>query len=70
MAVPNPTILIRAIPTGLPVPEEHFTFKEDETIDISDASPLQGGVLTKTVAISIDPYLRNFLRNAGRPGQV
>ncbi len=36
-------------------------YDERETIDL-DAVPLSGGILVKTLALSIDPYLRGLMR--------
>ena len=42
---------------GFPVPGETFDYDESETIDL-DAISLDGGVLVKTLVLSIDPYMR------------
>ena len=42
---------------GYPVPGTTYVYEESETIDV-DAVPLDGGVLVKTLALSIDPYMR------------
>lgn len=52
---------------GYPIPGETTVYDESQTIDL-DGIPLNGGVLTKTLVISIDPYLRNKMREDGAVG--
>ena len=54
-----------AIPkhTGYPEPGKTTVYDESETIDL-ESVPLNGGVLVKTLVLSIDPYMRNRMRPA------
>lgn len=61
MSAPNPTLYIKAIPAELPDPDKTFELRRD-AVDLDGS--LNGGVLTKTVALSIDPYLRNQLKRS------
>ncbi|KAG8974818.1 hypothetical protein FRC05_006750 [Tulasnella sp. 425] len=55
---PNPTIIfVSATPGKVPVPGEDLVHRQDITIDI-EKEPLNGGILTKTVALGIDVWLR------------
>jgi hypothetical protein len=43
----------------------HFKYDESQTIDL-EAAPLGGGFLVKTLALSLDPYMRGRMRDAGQ----
>lgn len=46
---------------------EHLVYEADvETIDL-DNVPLNGGVLVKTLYLSVDPYMRNRMRDPSIP---
>jgi NADPH-dependent curcumin reductase CurA len=47
--------------TGYPEPGKTTITDASEKIDL-DAVPLNGGVLVKTIALSIDPYMRGCMR--------
>lgn len=64
--VPNPTIIFISNPQGIPVPGENLIYRQDITIDI-DSEPLHGGILTKTVGLGIDVYLRNRMGYEYKP---
>lgn len=65
--IPNPTVIYAKIPTEYPVPGEHLIYEPSkETIDL-DTVPLNGGVLVKTLALSIDPYMRGRMRDPKIP---
>ncbi|KAG9047920.1 hypothetical protein FS837_001176 [Tulasnella sp. UAMH 9824] len=64
--VPNPTIIFISNPQGIPVPGENLIYRRDVTIDINN-EPLDGGILTKTVALGIDVYLRNRMGYEYKP---
>jgi hypothetical protein len=49
---------------GFPEPEVHTVTDTSETIDLENV-PLNGGFLIKTLALSIDPYMRGRMRPAG-----
>ncbi|EUC54867.1 zinc-binding dehydrogenase [Rhizoctonia solani AG-3 Rhs1AP] len=58
----NGSIVFREPPTDYPIPGKTVVY-EQGTIDL-DQVPLNGGILVKTLWISIDPYLRGRLREA------
>ncbi|KAG8924244.1 hypothetical protein FRC00_005318 [Tulasnella sp. 408] len=64
--VPNPTIIFVSNPPGIPVPGEDLIYRQDVTIDINN-EPLSGGILTKTIALGIDVYLRNRMGYEYKP---
>ena len=51
---------------GYPIPGQTTVYDDSETIDL-DNVPLNGGVLVKTLALSIDPYLRGKMRDPNIP---
>ncbi|KIO30148.1 hypothetical protein M407DRAFT_20816 [Tulasnella calospora MUT 4182] len=55
---PNPTIIFVSATQGIPVPGQNLVYRQDITIDV-DNEPLNGGILTKSVALGIDPWLRS-----------
>lgn len=61
--IPNPQVSYGGVPKEYPVPGETTVYQADaQTIDL-DNVPLNGGVLTKTLYLSVDPYLRNMMRD-------
>lgn len=78
--IPNPRVLYAAIPEDYPVPGKTLVYEPDaESIDL-DTVPLDGGVLVKTLYLSVDPYFRGRMRDpsvksympafeVGKPGQ-
>ena len=46
---------------GYPVPGKTTVYDESQTIDL-DNVPLNGGVLVKTLVLSVDPYMRGRMR--------
>ena len=46
---------------GYPVPGKATVYDESQTIDL-DNVPLNGGVLVKTLVLSVDPYMRGRMR--------
>jgi NADPH-dependent curcumin reductase CurA len=67
--IKNGRVYFNEIPTGFPEPGKTVVYSDDETIDIETA-PLNGGFLVKTIALSIDPYLRSKMREPDTPGYV
>jgi NADPH-dependent curcumin reductase CurA len=59
--VQNETVIFAEIPSGVPVPGE-TTKKITNDID-PDKVNLEGGVLVKVAAVSLDPWLRDRMRN-------
>ena len=46
--------------TEYPIPGQHIIYDESQTIDL-DNVPVNGGILVKILALSIDPYLRRMM---------
>ena len=64
--VRNSCVLFNDIPppNAYPDPGKTTVYSDSETIDL-EAAPLNGGFLVKTIALSIDPYLRGRMRDPG-----
>ncbi|KAJ8474584.1 hypothetical protein ONZ45_g15904 [Pleurotus djamor] len=62
--VRNARHLFNEIPTGFPIPGRTTVYDDSQTIDL-DNVPLNGGILVKTLVLSMDPYLRGKMRPAG-----
>ncbi|KIY73362.1 NAD-P-binding protein [Cylindrobasidium torrendii FP15055 ss-10] len=60
----NAAVLFNEIPNDFPVPGKTTKYDESSTIDLDNVSLGEDGVLVKTVALSIDPYLRSKMRAA------
>lgn len=54
---------------GYPDAEKTFAYDEAQTIDVETA-PLRGGVLVKTLVLSVDPYLRARVREPHVPSYI
>ncbi|KAG8980261.1 hypothetical protein FRB90_007707, partial [Tulasnella sp. 427] len=66
--IPNPTFIFKSAPRGqIPVPGEHFVHRDDISIDVENA-PLNGGILTKTVALGIDIWIWSRMDYELKPG--
>ena len=63
--VQNAAVIFAEIPTGYPEPGRHLKYVQDRTIDLENVD-LQGGILTKNLVISIDPYMRGRMRSADK----
>ncbi|KAF8506256.1 NAD-P-binding protein [Gautieria morchelliformis] len=61
MAVVNPRVLFNSYPQGYPVPGETTIYDTTQKIDL-DTTSLNGGVLIKVLALSVDPYQRGRMR--------
>ncbi|KAJ6550185.1 hypothetical protein B0H19DRAFT_1378803 [Mycena capillaripes] len=59
--VTNARVLFAAIPKEFPVPGETTVYDTSEKIDL-DGCPLNGGLLIKTLVLSVDPYMRGRMR--------
>ncbi|KAF9464077.1 alcohol dehydrogenase [Collybia nuda] len=59
--ITNGRILFNSIPSGYPEPGKTTIYDTSQTIDIDNA-PLNGGVLVKTLVLSVDPYMRGRMR--------
>ncbi|KAI8085262.1 hypothetical protein BDF21DRAFT_379682 [Thamnidium elegans] len=60
--VSNTQIIFAKVPTTFPVAGEHMVVKKSE-IDL-DAEIPQGAIITKTLDLSVDPYMRGRMRDA------
>ncbi|GBE89547.1 Zinc-type alcohol dehydrogenase-like protein [Sparassis crispa] len=60
--VTNGRLLFNEVPTGYPEPGKTTVYDPLQTIDLENV-PLNGGVLIKTLVLSIDPYLRGRMRD-------
>ncbi|KAG6372303.1 NAD-P-binding protein [Boletus reticuloceps] len=58
----NARQIFNEIPTDYPVPGRTVVYDTSQTIDLEDV-PLRGGILLRTLVLSIDPYLRNRMRD-------
>lgn len=65
MAVQNKQLIFAQEPEGLPVAGRDMILKTS-SLDI-DSLPLKGGVLTRVIALSLDPTLRNSMRWQPKP---
>ncbi|KAF8902159.1 alcohol dehydrogenase [Mucidula mucida] len=59
----NAVVNFNEIPTGYPIPGRTTVYDASQTVDL-DNVPLNGGILIKTLVLSIDPYLRGKMRDA------
>jgi NADPH-dependent curcumin reductase CurA len=62
-SIPNAAVIFAEVPTGYPQAGKHLKYVQDRTIDI-DTVDCQGGIVTKNLVISIDPYMRGRMRAA------
>ncbi|KAG9317021.1 hypothetical protein JVU11DRAFT_1203 [Chiua virens] len=58
----NARAIFNEIPTDYPVPGRTVVHDTTQTIDLENV-PLNGGILLKTLVLSIDPYLRGRMRD-------
>jgi NADPH-dependent curcumin reductase CurA len=61
--IQNAAVVFAEIPSGYPEAGKHIKYVKDRTIDI-DTVNTQGGIVTKNLVISIDPYMRGRMREA------
>jgi NADPH-dependent curcumin reductase CurA len=59
--IQNAAVIFTEVPTGYPEPGKHIKYVKDRTIDL-DTVDVQGGIVTKNLVISIDPYMRGRMR--------
>lgn len=64
----NSRVIFAAIPVGNAL-DGVLKYLDDETIDIDNAL-LNGGILVKVVALSVDPYMRNRMRPVEEVGDM
>lgn len=60
--IQNAAVVFAEVPTGYPEPGKHIKYVKDRTIDF-DTVDMQGGIVTKNLVISIDPYMRGRMRS-------
>ena len=57
----NGRLLFNKVPKDFPIPGETTVYDNSESIDL-DNVPLNGGILIKTLYLSVDPYFRGRMR--------
>ncbi|CAF3022349.1 unnamed protein product [Rotaria sp. Silwood2] len=57
----NAAVIFAEVPTGYPEPGKHIKYVTNRTIDI-DTVDTEGGIVTKNLVVSIDPYMRSLMR--------
>ncbi|KAJ7207356.1 hypothetical protein C8J57DRAFT_1613372 [Mycena rebaudengoi] len=62
--IQNARVIFGAVPKDFPIPGETTIYDTTETIDL-DAVPLEGGILIKALALSVDPFLRGLMIEPG-----
>ena len=62
--IQNAAVIFAEVPSGYPEAGKHLKYVKDRTIDI-DTVDTQGGVVTKNLVVSIDPYMRGRMRLPG-----
>ncbi|KJA24396.1 hypothetical protein HYPSUDRAFT_136347 [Hypholoma sublateritium FD-334 SS-4] len=67
--ITNGRVLFAAIPSGYPVLGQDLVYDTTQTIDL-ESVPLGGGVLIKTLDLSVDPYMRQRMRPAEVPSYL
>lgn len=66
--IQNSSVIFSSKPDEFPIPGEHLVVKKDATVDL-DSTPLHGGLLVKTIALSIDPYYRIMMDTTYKLGE-
>lgn len=64
----NSSVILSSRPDGFPIPGEHLIVTNDATIDL-DSVALDGGLLVKTIALSVDPYYRLKMNTTYKLGE-
>lgn len=59
-SVPNKSLIYLETPTGYPIPGQTL---RSETASFDLSQPLAGGLILKTLALSLDPYMRGRMRD-------
>ncbi|CAE6411095.1 unnamed protein product [Rhizoctonia solani] len=63
--IQNARLVFNKVPQDFPVPGETTVYDTSETIDLDNVA-LNGGILAKTLYLSIDPYFRGRMRDEGK----
>jgi len=58
----NARQIFNEVPTDYPIPGRTVVYDASQTIDIENV-PLHGGILLKTLVLSIDPFMRGRMRD-------
>ncbi|KAG8894742.1 hypothetical protein FRC01_012781 [Tulasnella sp. 417] len=66
--IKNSSVIFSSRPGGFPIPGEHLVVTDDATINL-DLVPLNGGLLVKTIALSVDPYYRIMMDTTYKIGE-
>lgn len=61
--IQNSAVIFAEVPSSYPESGKHIKYVQDRTIDL-DTVDMQGGIVTKNLVISIDPYMRGRMRSA------
>ena len=64
-SIRNAAVIFNEIPSHDLVPDRHIKYVTDRTIDL-DTVQHEGGIITKNLVISIDPYMRGRMRAADK----
>lgn len=64
--VRNTRVLFNSIPEGYPIPGETLVVDHSQEIDLDRVTLDAGQVLVKTLALSIDPFLRKLMAEPGK----
>ncbi|KAJ6538381.1 hypothetical protein DFH09DRAFT_1323902 [Mycena vulgaris] len=63
--IQNGRVVFASVPKDFPVPGQTTVYDATQKIDLENV-PLHGGVLIKTLVLSIDPFMRNMMHAAGK----
>ncbi|KAG8896460.1 protein kinase rio1, partial [Tulasnella sp. 408] len=66
--IKNSSVIFTSRPDGFPIPGEHLVVRNDTTVNL-DSVPLNGGLLVKTFAVSVDPYYRILMDKVYKLGE-
>ena len=67
--IQNAAVIFNEAPTGYPEAGKHLVYVKDRTIDLETVDT-QGGIVTKNLVISIDPYMRGRMKAGGQKSYV
>ncbi|CAF2536808.1 unnamed protein product [Rotaria sp. Silwood2] len=67
--VQNGAVIFAEVPSGYPEAGKHIKYVKNRTININYVNT-QGGIVTKNLVISIDPYMRGRMRPAGTKSYI
>lgn len=68
-AIRNAAVIFAEVPSSYPEADKHIKYVKNRTININSVNT-QGGIVTKNLTISIDPYMRGRMRPAGTKSYV